>query len=435
MPPRTATAHTNNVTRNIVSTTGLNGVVFGNFAWDAHYTHGETRLSTTGLFNGNNQFHDAAQDAVLVQNGNVVCYNDTAAAIALVWQYLSRLRADQHIRQQCDDGRAIYLLVEVDAFRRDQHHGRYRRRYFGQSLPFAGWSGQGGAGGRNALARLFDQFQRLADRGGQLHGPSPLRQRRWNGPRRQSGQRYPDLVGQQHRAFRHASENVWEFSGEIGVPILKDIPLVQNLDADLAGRYTNYSVSGSVETWKVGLDWHVNDSVRFRGTTSVDIRAPTLNDLYSPKVSNSGPFLDPLTNFNPGGIQTVSWGNPNLKPEVSRTYTGGVVLTPSFIPGLTMSADYYQIKLTNAITTISGSNTAIANLCIASGGTSPFCTLYVRPSRTPTPRRPTIPRSSSNRASTRRLMRRKARITRSTIVSIRRTWSPTWRAWSICAPC
>ena len=143
----------------------------------------------------------------------------------------------------------------------------------------------------------------------------------------------------------HASENVWEFSGEMGIPILKDIPLVQSLDADLAGRYTDYSISGSVETWKIGLDWHVNDSVRFRGTTSVDIRAPTLNDLYSPQVSNSGPFLDPLTNFNPGGIQTMSQGNPKLVPESSRTYTGGVVLTPSFIPGLTISADYYNIKL------------------------------------------------------------------------------------------
>jgi hypothetical protein len=44
-----------------------------------------------------------------------------------------------------------------------------------------------------------------------------------------------------------------------------------------------------------------------------------------------------------------------------------------------MSADYYQIKLKNAIANISGSNTAVANICIASGGTSPFCKLYVRP--------------------------------------------------------
>ena len=150
-----------------------------------------------------------------------------------------------------------------------------------------------------------------------------------------------------------ASENVWEFSAEVGVPILKDVPLVQSLSTDLAGRYTDYSISGSVETWKIGMDWHVNDDVRFRGTTSVDIRAPTLNDLFSPKVSNSGPFLDPLTNYNPGGIQTISGGNPDLKPEVSRTYTGGVVLTPTFIPGLTASVDYYQIKLKNAITSIS----------------------------------------------------------------------------------
>src|SRR6185503_866883 len=170
-----------------------------------------------------------------------------------------------------------------------------------------------------------------------------------------------------------------EFSGEIGIPILKDIPLIQSLNADLAGRYTDYSVSGSVQTWKVGLDWHVNESVRFRGTTSVDIRAPTLNDLYSPQVSASGPFLDPLTNFNPGGIQTISQGNPNLVPETSRTYTAGVVLTPSFIPGLTISADYYNIKVKNAIGTLSGSNLAIANLCIASGGASPLCALYVRP--------------------------------------------------------
>jgi hypothetical protein len=103
-----------------------------------------------------------------------------------------------------------------------------------------------------------------------------------------------------------------------------------------------------------------------------------------------------LTNYNPGGIQTVSGGNPNLVPESSRTYTGGVVLTPTFIPGLTMSADYYQIKLTNAITNVSGANTAIANLCIASGGTSPFCTLYVRPfpyTNTTTANYPTLLRS------------------------------------------
>ena len=54
-------------------------------------------------------------------------------------------------------------------------------------------------------------------------------------------------------------------------------------------------------------------------------------------------------------------------------------LGAAFIPGLTLSADYYSINLTNAIVNISGANLAVANLCIASGGTSQFCSLYERP--------------------------------------------------------
>ena len=80
---------TNNVTRNFVLTTGVNGQAFTDFDWEAHYTHGESRLSTTGLHNGNNQFHDAAQDAVIDTDptsptfNSIVCYNDTKAAIAI----------------------------------------------------------------------------------------------------------------------------------------------------------------------------------------------------------------------------------------------------------------------------------------------------------------------------------------------------------------
>jgi iron complex outermembrane recepter protein len=373
------TRATNNVTRNIVSTTGVNGVVFKDFAWDVHYTHGETRLSTTGLRNGNNQFHDAAQDAVVdPTTHSIVCYNDTAAAIA---QY-------GNLYPGCIPINTFGNNVTTDA----QYNYWSRSTHFSETnimddmaADISGDVFQLPAGPvKVALAgemRWLDYTinsdasptavvnctgLRLC---GNAAGTGPVNQATVT----------QTLWDNNTVPSTHASENVWEFSGEIGVPILKDLPLVENLDADLAGRYTNYSISGAVETWKVGLDWHVNDSVRFRGTTSVDIRAPTLNDLYSPTVSSSGPFLDPLTQFNPGGIQTLSGGNPNLAPEASRTYTGGVVLTPSFIPGLTMSVDYYQIKLKNAITSISGSNAAIANICIASGGSSPFCSLYVRP--------------------------------------------------------
>jgi outer membrane receptor protein involved in Fe transport len=371
---------TNNVTRNIVLSTGVNGQAFGDYDWEAHYTHGESRLSTTGIHNGNNQYHDAAQDAVIdPASGNLVCYNDTAAAILLY-------------------GNLYPGCVPINTFGNNVTTNA-QNDYWGRSTHFAETNTMDDVAAdisgnvfnlpagpiKVALAaemRWLDYLivsdasptavvnctgLRLCGNTGQGTGPvnqATVTQTLWD------NNTVPSV---------HASENVWEFSGEVGIPILKDIPLVQSFNADLAGRYTDYSTSGAVETWKIGLDWHVNDDVRFRGTTSVDIRAPTLNDLYSPQVSNSGPFLDPLTNFNPGGIQTVSQGNPNLVPESSRTYTAGVVLTPTFIPGLSASADWYSIKLTNAIASVSGTNLAVANLCIASGGSSPFCSLYVRP--------------------------------------------------------
>jgi outer membrane receptor protein involved in Fe transport len=371
--------NTNNVTRNIVSTTGLNGVVFGDFAWNAHYTHGETRLSTTGINNGNNQFHDAAQDAVIdPTTHNIVCYNSTAAAIAQYGDlYPGCIPINTFGNNVTTDAQYYYwsrnthfaetnimddLAADISGNVFDLPAGPVKVALAGEMR----WLDYTIDSNASPTAVVDCTGLRLC---GNAAGTGPVDQSTVT----------QTLWDNNTLPSTHASENVWEFSGEVGVPILKDLPLVQSFNADLAGRYTNYSISGSVETWKIGLDWHVNDSVRFRGTTSIDIRAPTLNDLYQPQTSASGPFLDPLTQFNPGGIQTLSGGNPDLKPEVSRTYTGGIVLTPTWIPGLTVSADYYQIRLKNAITNISGSNTAIANLCIASGGTSPFCSLYVRP--------------------------------------------------------
>ncbi len=99
-------------------------------------------------------------------------------------------------------------------------------------------------------------------------------------------------------ASAHADNNVWEFAAEANVPLLKDLPLVQSFDANLAGRYTDYSTSGSVQTWKIGLDYHVNDDIRLRATNSIDIRAPTLNDLFSPMQNSVTGFTDIHTSTN-----------------------------------------------------------------------------------------------------------------------------------------
>jgi outer membrane receptor protein involved in Fe transport len=371
---------TNNVTRNIISSTGLEGVVFGDYVWEAHYTHGETRLSTTGIHNGNNQFHDAAQDAVIdPDTGRLVCWNNTKAAIA---QFGDLYPGCVPINTF---GSNVTSQAAIDYWGRNTHFAE-TNTMDDIAASISGDLFNLPAGPvRAALNGEMRWLDYVID-----SNASPTAVVDCTGLRLCGNAAGKGFVTNQASVTQtlwdnntvpsvHADENVWEFSGEVNVPVLKEVPLIQQLDVDLAGRYTDYSISGAVETWKVGVDWHVNDDVRFRGTTSIDIRAPTLNDLYSPTVSNSGPFLDPLTNFNPGGIQTVSGGNPNLVPEVARTYTGGVVLTPTFIPGLTVSADYYQINLHNAITNISGATAAIANLCIASGGSSPFCSLYDRP--------------------------------------------------------
>ena len=125
----------------------------------------------------------------------------------------------------------------------------------------------------------------------------------------------------------------------------------------------------SANTYKIGLEWMVNDDVRFRASTSRDMRAPTLWDLYQQQVITSSGitdtrFTDPAapagantvgTNQN-GSVNTVSGGNPNLRPETSINNTLGVVFTPSFIPGLTASVDYYHVKIGNAIGSVGGNS-------------------------------------------------------------------------------
>ena len=141
---------------------------------------------------------------------------------------------------------------------------------------------------------------------------------------------------------------VKEIYGELDVPLLKDSPVGQSLDLNAAGRHTHYSTSGSVNTWKVGLTYQPISDIRFRGTISRDIRAPTLFELNAGALTQLQTITDYLTNRTLQVYQ-ITTGNKNLTPEIAKTLTGGVVLTPSFIPGLSFSADYFRIRIRNAI--------------------------------------------------------------------------------------
>ena len=171
----------------------------------------------------------------------------------------------------------------------------------------------------------------------------------------------------------------------VGKIAIRHLPAVEELSTNLAWRYSNYESFGSVDSWKAGLNWRMNESIRLRGTLSSDIRAPNLNDLYQPAGVSSTGFVDLLTGGN-NSLRLVSRGNPDLVPEEARTVTIGAVLTPGFIPRFTLAVDYYRTRIENAITGVSYQNNAIQNICMASAPTfdSPFCSLAIRPITDPT---------------------------------------------------
>jgi len=157
--------------------------------------------------------------------------------------------------------------------------------------------------------------------------------------------------------------NVKEGFVEVGVPLARDASFARSLDINGAIRLTDYSVSGSVTSWKLGTTWEPVDQLRLRVTRSRDIRAPNIFELYAPRSTSFQTVTDPA---NGGAFVlplSILGGNAGLKPEIANTLTIGGVFSPDFagLNGLQLSVDYYDINLEGAIATY-GSQ-IIVNLC------------------------------------------------------------------------
>jgi iron complex outermembrane receptor protein len=165
------------------------------------------------------------------------------------------------------------------------------------------------------------------------------------------------------------SLNVKEVYAEVGVPLAKDAGFAKSLELNGAIRYTDYSSSGGVTTWKVGVNYEPISDVRFRGTISRDIRAANVNELYSGRNQVINTIIDPRDNVA-NFVTQLTGGNPGLDPEKADTKAVGVVLQPSFLPGLSVSLDYYSIKIKDAITSVPAQT--IVDNCLKLGIDS-FC--------------------------------------------------------------
>jgi outer membrane receptor protein involved in Fe transport len=212
--------------------------------------------------------------------------------------------------------------------------------------------------------------------------------------------------------------DVKEVFAEANLPILSDVPFAQTLSVGGAVRYSDYSTIGNTFTYKADATYAPVRDLTFRGTYSQAVRAPNITELFEP-LSGTFQFLDdpcdptnigegtsfrqancvaqlqaagltpqqiatfsPATNAEQSTSQPGSTGgNPNLREETAKTWTAGIVLRPSFISGLTLSADWYNIKIEDAINTPTADD-IFKNCVDAPSLDNPFCQLFTRSSTT-----------------------------------------------------
>ncbi|MBY8829854.1 TonB-dependent receptor domain-containing protein [Hephaestia mangrovi] len=218
-----------------------------------------------------------------------------------------------------------------------------------------------------------------------------------------------------------------EAYAELLIPVIKNGPLIKEFNLDASYRYSHYNTVGGISTYTVDADWIVIDGLRFRGGYSRATRAPSAGELFgatsfgqasigAPGVLGSGDpcdvrgayraagaanadqvralclaqgvpasLIDTFQNTNPR-TPFQSGGNTALQPETADTYSAGVVLSPKFssplLEHLSLSVDYYNIKITKAIGQIS--STVALSQCFSTvanpglSNASSYCQLLQR---------------------------------------------------------
>lgn len=216
--------------------------------------------------------------------------------------------------------------------------------------------------------------------------------------------------------------DVYEAIGEVIIPLVQGKPFFEDLTVEAGIRYSDYTVDApnspgyTTTTWKAGGSWTPVTGLKFRGFYARAVRAPNINELFSPVNTGLTSLVnDPCASINDTGTARIrpaptgvlrdvcllqgataanidninqptasqanatSGGNLNLRPETSNSYTVGAVFEPAFIPGFTATIDYYNIKINGAIDTAS-SGSAIQD-CFGPGNlsvTNPACQVIGR---------------------------------------------------------
>ncbi|MEE9433920.1 MAG: TonB-dependent receptor [Sphingorhabdus sp.] len=193
--------------------------------------------------------------------------------------------------------------------------------------------------------------------------------------------------------------------GEVSIPLLADMPFFNELTISAAARYSDYNTrANKTFAWNAGAIWAPFEGLRIRGNYSRSVRVPTPGDLFSPASQNFAFIGDPcdIQNINAGSpnravnctaiglgpgvgfvntparaqsLPFLTGGNPLLEEEVSDSYTLGFIVSPAFMPGFSLTADYYNITVNNVIGGV-GAQAVLNNCFDADPGNFPnnaFC--------------------------------------------------------------
>ena len=184
--------------------------------------------------------------------------------------------------------------------------------------------------------------------------------------------------------------DVYEAFAEMVVPLISDAPMAKNLEMTLAARVSDYSSAGVVWSYAGGLTYSPSDDISFRGQYQRAVRAPNVAELFGGNANGFPGATDPCSDANnnitatvialceaqgvPAGltgnftqantqIEGIFGGNPDLFEESSDTYTVGAVITPEALSGFTMSVDWYDITIDDAVSTLGGGVNNILDIC------------------------------------------------------------------------
>ena len=367
---------------------GLRGAFGNGYSWDVYYTHGETKDHTESeTLLGPNYIN--ALNAVQTANGPQCSINVDAnpnnndancVPINIFGFNTSDPRAARYVT---GDG----LLYTYDAkIKQDVVSASLTGDLFslwGSPVKFA-------AGGEYRRESSVEDYDDATNRGLTL------------------GNFLSDTRGKY---------NVKEGFVEVVAPIVEDRPGFHYLGVEGAVRYADYSTVGGVWSWKVGGEYAPLRDIRFRAIYSEATRAPNISELFAAQSETFIAVVDPCDQRAGGGdgapiviprgqlpaaclanpaiaaasntaggfvystaqIQNTNGflgGNPNLKEETAKTLTVGGVFTPTFIPGFSVTVDYYRIKVQDAIGII-GQQTPLDE-CLTGTGADIFCSNIIR---------------------------------------------------------